>query len=266
MTAPSAAMADKLCIVNAIKPERIPDHVAILAHGPSLLQYIFLAKGMGARARLADEVWAINAVADVLCCDRVFHMDDVAVQEIRAAERPDGNIAAMLPWLRKHPGPVYTSIPRPGYAGLVPFPLEDVLSNLGYGYFNSTAAYAVAFAIHIGVKKISLWGLDFTYPNAHDAEKGRGCVEYWLGFARARGIEIALPQRTSLLDSLDQDASGELKLYGYDMVRVTIASEDADGNIKLSIADRDRPPTADEIEARYDHSRHPNALVSGGAA
>jgi hypothetical protein len=33
----------------------------------------------------------------VLVCDRVFHMDDIAVQEIRAAANPDGNIAAMLP-------------------------------------------------------------------------------------------------------------------------------------------------------------------------
>jgi hypothetical protein len=50
-------------------------------------------------------------------------------------------------------------------------------------YFNSTAAYAVAYAIHMGVKKISVFGMDFTYPNAHDAEKGRACVEFWLGIA-----------------------------------------------------------------------------------
>jgi hypothetical protein len=105
----------------ALKPDPAPEHVAILGHGPSLLQYIWLAKGLGARAKLADEVWAINAVADVLACDRVFHMDDVAVQAIRGAANPDGNIAAMLPWLARHPGPIYTSIVRDGYPGMVHF-------------------------------------------------------------------------------------------------------------------------------------------------
>jgi hypothetical protein len=245
---------------EAIKLMKWRMHVAILGHGPSLLQYIWLAKGLGARAKLADEVWAINAVADVLACDRVFHMDDVAVQAIRGAANPDGNIAAMLPWLARHPGPIYTSIVRDGYPGMVAFPLEDVLTNLGYGYFNSTAAYAVAFAIHIGVRKISLFGCDFTYPNAHDAEKGRGCVEYWLGQAHARGIEILLPQRTSLLDAIEPE-----KFYGYDAVNISISEDTETGKITLGMTPRELP-TAAEIESRYDHSKHPNSLVSGDAA
>lgn len=238
----------------------VPKHVAIVAHGASLLQYIFIAKGRGARAKLADETWGINAVADVVACDRVFHMDDIAVQEIRAAAKPDGNIAAMLPWLQKHPGPVYTSIVRDGYPGMVPFPLEDVINNLGYAYFNSTVAYAVAYAIHIGVEEISLWGCDFTYASAHDAERGRGCVEYWLGYARARGINVSLPQRTSLLDSAEIDPV-DLKLYGYDLMQLA-ADEDAAGHVTVSMMPK-TAPTAAEIEARYDHSKHPSPLMSG---
>jgi hypothetical protein len=49
-----------------------------------------------------------------------------------------------------------------------------VINSCGIAYFNNTAAYAVAYAVHIGVKKITLFGCDYTYPNAHDAEKGRG--------------------------------------------------------------------------------------------
>lgn len=240
----------------------VPKHVAIIAHGASLLQYIWIAKGRGARVKLADETWAINAVADVIVCDRIFHMDDIAIQEIRAAANPDGNIAAMLPWLKKHPGPIYTSIVRDGYPGMVPFPLEDVINNLGYAYFNSTAAYAAAYAVHLGVEEISMWGCDFTYPKAHDAERGRGCVEYWLGQAMARGIKVSLPQRTSLLDSIDIEPD-DLKLYGYDMVKLA-AIEDEAGHVTIAMTPKPAP-TAEEIEARYDHSKHPSPLMSGQA-
>lgn len=234
-----------------------PKHVVILGLGPSLESYVDLAKRFGGRRAFADEVWGINAVGDVVACDRVFHMDDVRVQEIRAAERPYSNIAAMLAWLRTHPGPIYTSIPHADYPGLVAYPLEDVVNSCGWAYFNSTAAYAVAFAVHIGVEKISLFGMDFTYPKAHDAEKGRGCVEFHLGIAAARGIQIGVPANTSLMDSC---APVEERVYGYDGVRLDM-EEDANGCVTVTMSPRETLPTAEEIERRYDHARHPNPLL-----
>jgi len=234
-----------------------PRSVAILGLGLSLKAYVDMAKGLGSRHKVADETWAINAAADVIQCDRVFHMDDVRIQEIRAVENPDGNIAAMLPWLRKHPGPVITSRLHPDYPGLVEFPLADVLNSCaGQVYMNSTAACAVAYAIHIGVKKIMCFGMDFTLPNSYDAEQGKACVEFWLGFARARGIDIVCPKISSLLDACEPF---ERRIYGYDAVHLSISGEV--GAAKVEIKDRDVLPTAEEIEHRYDHSRHPNPLM-----
>lgn len=236
----------------------VPDHVVILGLGPSLESYVDIVKRLGNRRNFADEVWGINAVLDVIQCDRGFHMDDVRIQEIRAAAKPQSNIAAMLPWLKTHPGPIYTSRAHQDYPGLVEFPLQDVINNLGYAYFNNTGAYAVGYAVHIGVKKISLFGCDFTYPNAHQAEKGRACVEYWLGYARARGIEICVPQCSSLMDGIVPQAD---QLYGYDTVDVDIVEKN--DNVVVSFVPRAALPTAAEIEARYDHSSHPNPLVAG---
>jgi hypothetical protein len=188
-------------------------------------------------------------------------MDDVRVQERRAAARPDSNIAAMLTWLRTHPGPIYTSIAHDGYPGLEPYPLEAVMNLLGPdcpGYFNSTAAYAVAFAVAIGVKRITLFGFDFTYANSHQAEQGRGCVEFWLGFAKARGIKIGLPDTTSLMDAV---TTREARFYGFDGADITTEHDD-DGAVRLSFTPRDLPD-AEEIERRYDHSQHPNPLMQG---
>lgn len=234
-------------------------HIAILGLGPSLAQYVDLVKRLGGRSRFCDEVWSINALGDVLACDLVFHMDDVRVQEIRAKAAPRSNIAAMLEWLKRSPVPVITSRPHPDYPALEAYPLEEVLNALGHDYFNSTAAYAVALAIYRGASKISCFGMDFTYPKAHDAEKGRGCVEYWLGQAAARGIEIGLPQTSTLMDACEPR---EARLYGFDTVHVDFDIQ-ADGRVRLGFRERERLPTAEEIERRYDHSIHPNAMVAG---
>ncbi|HCZ47424.1 MAG TPA: hypothetical protein DCZ11_00275 [Gammaproteobacteria bacterium] len=230
----------------------VPEHVAILGLGPSVTQWLELTKRHG--GRYADEVWSINALGDVFRCDRVFHMDDVRIQEIRAGARPDSNIARMLGWLKRHPGPIYTSRRHSDYPGLVDFPLRDVVNAFGQAYFNSTAAYAVAFAVYIGVKKISCYGFDFTYPNAHHAEKGRACVEFWLGVAVSRGIEVRVPHVSSLMDACER------RLYGYDTLDVTFDRTPA-GGIDVRFAERAEMPTADEIEAMYDHSAHPSPLV-----
>lgn len=240
---------------------KTPEHVAIVGLGPSCATFFELTRRLGGVSAYCDEVWGLNAIGDVLRCNRVFHMDDLKVQEARGALNPDGNIAAMVRWLRKHPGPVYTSVVREGYPGLVAFPLEDVLnsridSNGGAPYFNSTGAYAIAYAVHIGVKRISLFGMDYTLANRHSAEQGRACCEFWLGIAAARGIEINLPDTTSLMDACAPDSE---RLYGYDCKDIHFLPQD-DGSIRLEMLDIE-PPSAAEIEARYDHTKHPNRLM-----
>lgn len=245
-------------VSDSAETVRAPKHVAILGLGPSLNQYLEITKRLGGRSRFCDETWTINALGDVFSSDLIFHMDDIRIQEIRAEAAPQSNIATLVQWLKTHPGPVMTSRAHPDYPGLVEFPLEAVLNDLGHDYFNSTAAYAIAFAIHIGVEKISVFGMDFTYPDAHDAEKGRACVEFWLGTAAARGIKISLPKTTTLMDAMHTRAA---RLYGYDTQDVAFVMH-PDGQLKLEFTERETLPSAAEIEAAYDHSAHPNALVS----
>lgn len=237
-------------------------HIAILGLGPSVDQYVDLVKRLGGRSAFCHEVWCINALGNVLDCDLVFHMDDIRIQEARAKAAPASNIAAMVNWLKDSVKPVVTSRAHPDYPALVEFPLEDVLNNLQHDYFNSTAAYAVALAIHVGATKISLFGMDFTYPNSHQAEKGRACVEFWLGIAKARGIQLSMPKTTTLMDAM---ADRKERLYGYDTLDV-IFNVQSDGSLKLDFKPLDVVPTADEMEKRYDHSVHPNQIVAGSVS
>jgi hypothetical protein len=140
----------------------------------------------------------------------------------------------------------------------VPYPLEAVVRDTGYAYMNSTAAYAVAFAVYLRVKKLTLFGMDFTYAHSHHSEKGRACVEFWLGLAAARDIQLSVPQRSSLMDGCEPRRD---RLYGYDTVDVVI-DRDAAGLHTVRFTERAGPlPTAEEIEQRYDHTVHPNPLI-----
>ncbi len=236
---------------DPVKPA--PKHVSIVGLGPSDAAYLDMIKRMGGRRAYSDETWVINAHGDVLAADRIFHMDDVRIQQARAEERPGGNIAKMLEWMRGHPGPIYTSRAHPDYPGLVEFPLQGVINKLGYDYFNNTAAYAIAYAIYLGVERISFFGCDFTYPDAHDAEKGRGCCEYWIGVAMSRGIQITVSGKSTLLDA---NVPADQRLYGYDTVDVDIV-EQPDRSVKVEFRERQKVATAAEIEDRYDHTKHP---------
>jgi hypothetical protein len=110
----------------------------------------------------------------------------------------------------------------------------------------------------MGATKITCFGMDFTYPDAHDAEKGRACVEFWLGVA---------PRAGSSSRCRRHDAHGRIypragveRFYGYDCVELAVKRNEA-GHIVVSFTERAALPTADEIEARYDHTVHPNPLV-----
>jgi SAM-dependent methyltransferase len=256
------ALAKKLVSPSPSEQVAKPETVAILGLGPSLESYVDIVKRLGARSKLCDQTWGINAVGDVIRCDLLFHMDDARVQESRAAAAPESNIAAMIGWMRDYKGRVLTSVPHKDYPCMEPFPLQDVIRSCdGFAYFNSTAAYAVAYAIHIGVKKIMLFGCDFTYANSHHAEKGRACMEFWLGFAAARGIKIAAAKSSSLLDACEPTSE---RLYGYDGANVRISGSGRE--TQVDIEPHDQLPDAQTIEERYDHTEHPNRLVRGEEA
>jgi hypothetical protein len=238
-----------------------PKHIAIVAFGHTSAFYLDAAKKEGNRKRFADFVIAINAMGSVIQSDLVFHMDDVRLQERRAAADPEGHVAGLIEWLKTYQGRVITARGHPDYPHLEEFPLEDLLNKFGGGYINGTGAAALAYAIYLEPKEISLWGFDFTYPNAHKNEKGRACVEYWLGRAQERGIGIRLPPKTSLMDSYEDSASDEAKIYGYDTMKVQIIFDPATNKFKVTKTPRPEEewPTAADVESAYDHGKHPNA-------
>jgi hypothetical protein len=119
------------------------------------------------------------------------------------------------------------------------------------GYFNSTAAYAVAYAVAIGVEQITLFGFDFTYPNAHQAEQGRGLRRV----LPRHGQGPRDPHRPAALHQPD----GRLHARGAASTATTAWTSPPTTTTpaRWPSASRRELPTAEEIEARYDHSNTP---------
>lgn len=227
--------------------------IAIVAMGASAASYVVMAAHSGGKQRVADFVVAINAMAGVIHHDLLIAMDDLRVQEERIRGMEAGEVGENPPlmgtmqWLRHYDRPWLTSRAWPEkYPHAEEFPIEAVVGDLGTAYMNNTVAWAVAWAIAQGAARIKLFGADFSYPNRHGAEAGRGCVEYLLGIAHGRGIQIEVPVETTLLDA---NVPAALKPYGYDTEDVKF--EWSETGVTVTRTPRDAIPTAAEMEHRY---------------
>lgn len=225
----------------ALPGRPLPKHVAIVAMGKSASDFLALACSHGGVHTIADETWAINATAATLKHDRAFVMDDLRHTIPREAAEGAKVAQGILHWLPSHPGPVYTSTAYPEYPALVEYPLADALQAIGgLPYLNTSVAHAVAFAMLLGVAELSLYGCDFTYPDLHAAESGRGCVEYLLGIACYKGMHLHVPATTTLLDANVPDGK---RIYGYhDPVWVDLV----DGRVKVTHGPKPPAPSGTE--------------------
>ena len=208
-----------------------PASVAIVAMGASHQDFIHGAAFAGGSGAIAEEVWAINAMAGVIRHDRAFLMDPPR----HILDHPEW--APAFPtygaWLQRHPGPVYSTEADPRCPGVVEYPLEQVLNAHGFVYLNTTVAYAIAYASWIEVPQIRLFGCDFTYPDHHAAESGRACAEFWMAVAIAKGLHVQVCQSSTLFDSAVPFAK---RLYAYERAeRRPVVTAPGDGGRRFKV-------------------------------
>ena len=91
----------------------------------------------------------------------------------------------------------YADIPN-----AIEYPLKEVSALVG-DYYNSSIAYMLALAIYEKVDRIGIWGVDMAAQgepgHANEYRDERPNCEYLIGFAKAKGIEIYLPDECPLL-------------------------------------------------------------------
>ena len=186
-----------------------PKTVALIGLGVSRLAYGEQVCLDGCKTNW-DEIWTVNFGGFVYRHNKLWVMDDLRAQA--------QNLPSYGDFLRQHPGPIITSTPYPEFPTSVRFPIEEVVQALGDDFLNSTVAYALGWAMMIGVKAMWLYGCDFHYPNQTRAEEGGQCAAYLLGLARHFGMTFHIPHTTTLLGAYRGVQVGESvrrPLYGY---------------------------------------------------
>jgi hypothetical protein len=166
--------------------------IAILGLGPSLRSVHWKSREAHAGSRQqtsATRRGAINALGDVFACDRCSTWTTCACRRSAPRQRRSGNIAADAGVAedastgRSSPA-VRTQITQ----ALQEFPLEAVARSTGYAYFNSTAAYAVAYAIHRGFEKITAVRVRLHLSERAPRREGAGLRRVLAGHSRRRAV------------------------------------------------------------------------------
>ena len=94
-----------------------------------------------------------------------------------------------------------------------PFPIHECVKRFGYPYFTNTICYMVAYALLVGAKEISLYGIN--QAGSHEYNEERGGVEFWLGIAIGIGVRVTINGRGSQLLKFKARHGSKSILYGY---------------------------------------------------
>ena len=213
-----------------------PETVALVAMGASRSDFISEAMKAGGTTGIADEVWVINKLGDVLKHDLCFRMDDMMKpRRTNLVVRNDKDGITVherqTEWMKNHDKPIVTTTAYPEFPTSITYPIEGVVNTIGYSYFLTTPAYAAAFAIHIGVQHLKLYGCDYVYlDNAYQSEAGRGNIEFILGVGMMKGMKVTVAKNSTLLAA---NLPIDRQFYGYEHIIEVMESDEPGQTYKL---------------------------------
>ncbi len=79
----------------------------------------------------------------------------------------------------------------------VEYPLAEIEARFPRGLFSCTTTYMIPLGIHLGYKQIGLYGIHVSAETEYFFESPG--IHYWCGIAEAMGIEIVVPEESSVL-------------------------------------------------------------------
>lgn len=215
---------------------RTPESVAVIACGPTAMTWHSSSFHYERKVPKPDEVWTLNKGLRTQRADIGFVLDDLVGEARRSEEYHedllrlqipiittviDQDVRALYPNTILHAFPlqqilwkcgVHVALQR-GYSHSEIVGKPDVVWRLGQGvgnYFHNSIPMIVAYAWWLGVKRIYLYGADYTFPGQDMREDDRGNAEYWVGGLRFAGMHVVVPTETTLLNQRLQPS-----LYGY---------------------------------------------------
>ena len=177
----------------------------------------------GARSRVrapyGDDSWEIWAYSSLRVhtprITRWFEMHalgDLETQLVRSTPKRL-SFDEYMAFLRSLECPVYMQKAQAEIPRSVEYPLAQALEAFGR-CFTSTASYVIALAIMEQFDVIGVWGVHLTEKTVYARQ--RPGVEYLLGVAKQRGIDVVLPSESPLRIPKRPVLRTTEILYGYD--------------------------------------------------
>lgn len=164
------------------------------------------------------EVWGLNAMRNpdvTRRWDRMFNLHRYA--HLKRDWRT--GLALEIAWTHLHPEvPFYVVDPWP--TGSLPNQHIFPRHKLRFGrrdYHAGSFDWLLAYAIHLGTKEIALYGIGLNLESGEPIS-ARACMEYWCGYAEAKGIKVHVAPNCDLFAQYHLVKSHTV--YGYDDVRL----------------------------------------------
>jgi hypothetical protein len=187
--------------ITGTRKKRRKNKVAIVGFAPSTMadaRFIFDDDDF--------EVWGLNQL--YLAFNESKGVPNIADRadrwfQIHSRQSYDANVArdhSHHDWLANETRfPVYMQEKHPDIPMSVKFPKDKIMEEFG-SYFTNSISWEIALAIQEGFKEIHLYGVDMATHSEYEYE--RPSVEFFLGWARGRGIKIIVPEKCDLLKTL----------------------------------------------------------------
>ena len=149
-----------------------------------------------------------------------------------------GRPKAHFNFLRKFKGDVVMSYKEPDIPNCKVFPFDRFEKLFGVSYYTSSFAYLMAMAIDEGYDKIYFYGVNLTAIDEYTHQKAG--LEFLIGFAKAKGIEVEIPDGSGLLTAPNYGVSTkEGKLQAHVSERLESARDrlhEASANMSIANA------------------------------
>lgn len=190
-------MAKKKIKKLSVKPDKKLDEIIICAMGPTWYQ-------CPAEAPPNSEIWGVNTMYRNRKLDKIFIMHDIK-HDLMVQDRDFFETVNSLGI------PVVTAGDYSALKNNIIYPAEEVIEYFGVAFFLNVMSWMIAYAIMLEPKRLSLYGCDMRSDSGDEYRLGeRGCVEFWLGVAMGKGIDLGLPQESFLLKRIMRG-----NFYGY---------------------------------------------------
>lgn len=102
-------------------------------------------------------------------------------------------------FLQQFKGDVIMSYEEPDIPNCKVFPFERLRKDFDFDYYTSSFAYLAAMAIDEAYDKIYFYGVNLTAVDEYIRQKAG--LEFLIGFAKAKGIEVEIPDGSGLLNA-----------------------------------------------------------------